>query len=103
VRAANILNRAYFDAATLERMLTNLRGRLRPDGLLIVCRTSDAGINNASVFTLEEDGSFRTLATLNEGSEVAGIVTSMPAIKRTRSEDRSGSSYPLGSFPQTPL
>jgi len=30
LRAANILNRAYFDTATLERMVCNLRSRLLP-------------------------------------------------------------------------
>jgi chemotaxis methyl-accepting protein methylase len=58
LRAANILNLAYFDKATLQRMLRNLRARLLPGGLLIVCRTNDAEVNNASVFTLQGDGRF---------------------------------------------
>lgn len=78
LRAANILNLAYFDAATLQRMLCNLRVRLLPGGLLIVCRTNDADVNNASVFTLEKDGRFATTATLNEGSEIADLVLGLP-------------------------
>jgi hypothetical protein len=78
LRAANILNLAYFDAATLERMLRNLRARLLPGGLLVVCRTNDADVNNASVFTLGRDGRFTTTATLNDGSEIADLVVRLP-------------------------
>jgi hypothetical protein len=79
LRAANILNLAYFDTPTLERMLINLRSRLLPGGLLIVCRTNAAGVNNASVFTLEKDGRFTVTARLNEGSEIADVVLRLPA------------------------
>ena len=79
LRAANILNLAYFDTATLQRMLRNLRARLLPGGLLIVCRTNDAEVNNASVFTLGDDGRFTTTACLNEGSEIADLVLGLPA------------------------
>jgi len=78
LRAANILNLAYFDTATLQRMLRNLRTRLLPGGLLIVCRTNEADVNNASVFTLAEDGRFTTTARLNEGSEIADLVLGLP-------------------------
>jgi hypothetical protein len=78
LRAANILNLAYFDRGTLERMLTNLRSRLVPGGLLIVCRTNEAGVNNASVFTLGEDGRFGLTARLNQGSEIADLVLRLP-------------------------
>jgi hypothetical protein len=78
LRAANILNLAYFDRATLQRMLVNLRGRLVPGGLLIVCRTNEAGINNASVFTLGEDGRLALTARLNQGSEITDLVLQLP-------------------------
>lgn len=78
LRAANILNLAYFDAPTLERILLNLRSRLLPGGLLIVCRTNDAGVNNGSVFILEEDGRFTTTARLHAGSEIAEVVLRLP-------------------------
>ena len=78
LRAANILNLAYFDTATLERMLLNLRARLLPGGLLIVCRTNEVGVNNATVFTLGKDGRFRTTARLNQGSEIADLVLRLP-------------------------
>jgi hypothetical protein len=74
LRAANILNLAYFDVATLKRMLVNLRARLLPGGLLIVCRTNSTGANNATVFTLGTDGRFAATAHLNEGSEIIDLV-----------------------------
>jgi len=86
VRAANILNRAYFDTLTLERMLVNLRARLRPHGLLVVCRTSETGLNNATVFALEEDGRFSALTRLNEGSEITDLVLRLPAWERRGGE-----------------
>lgn len=78
LRAANILNLAYFDTATLQRMLRNLRARLLAGGLLVVCRTNDAEVNNASVFTLREDGRFTLTARLNEGSEIEHLVLGLP-------------------------
>jgi hypothetical protein len=78
LRAANILNLAYFDQAQLERMLVNLRGRLVPGGLLIVCRTNEAGVNNASVFSLGIDGRFTVTARLNQGSEITDLVLRLP-------------------------
>ena len=78
LRAANILNLAYFDTATLQRMLRNLRARLLPGGLLVVCRTNDAEVNNASVFTLQDDGRFSITARLNDGSEIEDLVLGLP-------------------------
>jgi hypothetical protein len=77
LRAANILNLAYFDNATLRRMLRNLRARLLPGGLLVVCRTNDAEVNNATVFTLQSDGRFCITARLNEGSEIEDLVVGL--------------------------
>lgn len=90
LRAANILNRAYFDVATLESMLRNLRGRLLPGGMLIVCRTNEAGVNNATVFTLGDDGRFRAIAALNEGSEIAALVLQLPPGQHRDTEPHSG-------------
>jgi len=74
LRAANILNLAYFDVPTLERMVRNLRARLLPGGLLIVCRTNEAGVNNATVFRFNRDGRLKPIARLNQGSEIADLV-----------------------------
>ena len=90
LRAANILNRAYFDVPTLERMLLNLRGRLLPGGMLIVCRSSEAGVNHGTVFTLGDDGRFRSIARLNEGSEIADLVLQLPPETRRDAAPHSG-------------
>jgi len=78
LRAANVLNRCYFDDALLGRMLRNLRSRLAPRGLLVVCRTTEKGRNDATLFRRGDDGAFRELARLNAGSEIAGLVLSLP-------------------------
>jgi len=80
VRAANILNRGYFDESVLIEMLVNLRNRLRKGGLLVVCRTNDRNVNNATILGLREDGSFRPLARLNEGSEVENLALKLPPL-----------------------
>ena len=59
-------------------MVSNLRSRLLPGGLLIVCRTNEKGVNNATVFTLGDDGRLTTTARLNEGSEIADLVLDLP-------------------------
>jgi hypothetical protein len=71
LRAANILNRVYFDDTTLTAMLRNLRSRLVPGGLLIVCKTTESDdVNHATLFKLQEDGKLAVVARLNGGSEV---------------------------------
>lgn len=74
IRAANILNRDYFDEASLVRSLRNLRSRLRPAGLLIVCRTHAHGMNHGEVFRLEAGGRFVSMERFGEGSEIAPLV-----------------------------
>jgi hypothetical protein len=77
VRAANILNRGYFDDGTLTAMLMNLRNRLRKGGLLIVCRTNDQNVNNGTVFELDANGRLHALARLNAGSEVEELASGL--------------------------
>jgi hypothetical protein len=77
LRAANILNRAYFGDQQLTRALRNLRSRLRPEGILIICRTSEDGTNNATVFRLQSNRQFRPVGRLNNGSEVEDLVLAL--------------------------
>lgn len=74
VRAANILNRAYFDDATLRRMTANLINVLDRDGLLVVCRTDETGRTNGSIFQLVDARILQVVARLGEGSEVESLV-----------------------------
>jgi hypothetical protein len=79
LRAANILHKAYFDEDTLNRMVRNLRHRLRSGGIMIVCRTDYGGRNNASLFRLNANGKFEVLARLNAGSDIEELVLNTPA------------------------
>jgi hypothetical protein len=79
LRAANVLNRRYFDDAVLERMLHNLRSRLAPGGVLAVCRTTEEGRNDATLFRLRDDRTLEELARLNGGSEITPLALSLPA------------------------
>jgi hypothetical protein len=85
LRAANILNYGYFSEDTLKHMVRNLRQRLRPGGLMIVCNTDYSegfdygrmdygGKNNASLFQLNTNGKFEVQARLNAGSEIEDLV-----------------------------
>jgi hypothetical protein len=73
LRAANILNRAYFAPELLTRALANLRARLLPGGLLVVCRTNEAGANHATVFRLQADRTLAVVARLGDGSEIEDL------------------------------
>lgn len=77
-RAANILNRGYFSDSALQRIARNLVERLRPEGLLIVCRTpgdADCGGNLTTVFRLS-DGALHVIARLNGGNEIEELILS---------------------------
>jgi hypothetical protein len=78
LRAANILNVGYFDAATLTTMLQNLRERLRDGGRLVVCRTTADNVNHGTVFGLDAARNLRVLERINEGSEIESIASTLP-------------------------
>jgi len=77
VRAANILNRGYFDETTLAGIVRRLRSRLVDGGLLIVCRTDEASRNRATVFSLDQHRRFRIVTRLNDGAELESLVLSL--------------------------
>jgi polysaccharide pyruvyl transferase WcaK-like protein len=80
LRAANILNRGYFDERVLRAMLANLRERLRDGGLLVICRTSTHGdVNNGTLFRLDPERRLCPLARLNAGSEIETLALDLPA------------------------
>lgn len=76
IRAANILNRKYFDNAAIVRMVQNLEHQLAQDGLLVVCRTDldGEGVNRGTIFKLGEDKRFAPVSQLNGGSEVEELI-----------------------------
>lgn len=77
VRAANILNRSYFDDSTLTQMLLNLHKRLIPGGILVVCRTTEQNENQATVFVLGEDRKFSALGRLGKGSDIEDLTLAL--------------------------
>ncbi|MEJ1157421.1 ATP-binding protein [Prosthecomicrobium sp. N25] len=75
VRAANILNRNYFDEPALVRAIANLKTYARgPGALFWVARTEEDGRNTASLFELGPDGRFTVVARVGGGSEVEALV-----------------------------
>jgi hypothetical protein len=75
VRAANILNRVYFSDPVLVQIVKKLKASLKPNGLLVICRTEDNGDNNATLFQFTTDSKFRVLLRLGRGSEIEELVT----------------------------
>ena len=73
VRAANILNKGYFDDTRLRAAVASLRERLRPGGLLIVCRTLDDGANHGSFFQADGDG-WSLVDRIGGGSEIEHLL-----------------------------
>jgi hypothetical protein len=73
LRAANILNRAYFDDEQLRAGVAALRERLRPGGLLIVCRTHDDGANHGSIVQATDEG-WIVAARIGDGSEIEDLI-----------------------------
>jgi hypothetical protein len=74
LRAANILNRAYFSDEVLTQTVKKLKERLKKNGLLIVCRTTDEGFNNATLFRLTANSEFHAVLRLGKGSEIEDLV-----------------------------
>jgi hypothetical protein len=73
VRAANILNEGYFDDAQLRAAVATLRERLRPGGLLVVCRTHEDGSNHGSFFRADREG-WTVVERIGGGSEIEHLI-----------------------------
>ncbi len=76
IRVANLVQPAYFSQSTLVSIVANLRDRLRDGGLLAICRTTEDGVNKATIFRRRGDH-FCAEASLNGGSEVAELVLAL--------------------------
>ena len=76
IRAANLVQPAYFDEPTMREVLANLRDRLRDGGLLVVGRTAEDGTNHATIARRRGDH-FEPVASLNGGSEVSDLVVAL--------------------------
>ena len=76
IRVANLVQRVYFDEDTLRKIVANLRDRLRDGGILIICRTTEDGVNHATIFRRTGDG-FVSEASINGGAEVRDLVLAL--------------------------
>lgn len=78
IRVANLVQRVYFDEGTLRKIVINLRDRLRDGGLLVICRTTEDGVNHASIFR-RTTGHLTHETSLNGGAEVRDLVLAVDA------------------------
>lgn len=72
VRASNLLNRDYFNAAQIDRALLHIHSYLRPGGCLVVSRNHDeegGEIEHGSLWTKTGSG-FSRIANFGRGSEI---------------------------------
>lgn len=76
IRAANILNKQFFTDEVLIKMITNLRKKLKPGGILVICRTLADKKNHATIFKLTDEHNFQAIETLGQGSEITSLVVS---------------------------
>jgi hypothetical protein len=74
VRAANILNRGYFPNKVLVQIALKLKSRLKPNGLLIVCRTAREGSNSGTLFASTARAGLRPVCRLGGGSEIEDLL-----------------------------
>ena len=89
VRAANVLNRDYFDERALARIVANLRGRLVEGGLLVICTTTGdryrggptSPTNDGTIFALRGSGRLEVVGRVGSGSVLEGLVLGLdPAV-----------------------
>ncbi len=75
IRAANVLNREYFEEATLRAAVATLKSYLSgPGALLLIVRTNDGTGHHGAFYELGADGRLSEVRTIGGGSELAAIV-----------------------------
>lgn len=97
IRAANILNRRYFDKDQINSILLNLGRRLRREGLLCVCRTLKNNKTNGTIFSLNENGRFQVEKRIGDGSEIEEDVLSLIQTEFTTA---ASNQQPAGALPK---
>jgi chemotaxis methyl-accepting protein methylase len=79
VRAANILHRDYFNDETLRGMLAHLQSYLIDGGLLLVARTTDDGVNTATLFRKRGGQTPELVGRFGTGSDIEALALTVPA------------------------
>ena len=73
IRAANILNLAYFDSEYLRTAISSIWSKLVNDGLFCVVRTNSQGENHGSIYRKGRD-TFDRVVDIGTGSEIDHLV-----------------------------
>ncbi len=73
IRAANILNVAYFPADRILQVVHSLHRVMMPDGVFIVVRTHSDGSNHGAIYS-RRDAGFKHVRDIGQGSEIHPIV-----------------------------
>ena len=75
IRAANVLNREYFDEPTLKRAIEGLTAYLSgPGALILFVRTNDRTGHHGGFYELADDGRLRLVRQVGRGSELAPLI-----------------------------
>lgn len=76
IRAANILNRGYFDERALRTALVNVASYLRGPGAWLLIARSTGPKTNGTLFRVAQDGHLRVACRIGIGSEIESLVLS---------------------------
>lgn len=79
IRAANVLNRAYFSPSDVAVVVKNLTSWLRQEGLLVICSTAETdGRNDGSVYRKRNASPWLQLVhCLGQGYELDALIQEM--------------------------
>jgi hypothetical protein len=76
IRCMNTITRRYFPPQRIAQALANLKGSLKPSGLLLVGRTLPGGRNDATFFRLTR-GCLAPERVVNGGADIHDIVVGL--------------------------
>lgn len=74
IRAANILNRAYFDSAFLADAISKVKGKLSTNGFFCVVRTDSDGTNNGTIYQLTHN-TLHPVIQIGDGTEIDELIS----------------------------
>ncbi len=75
IRAANVLNREYFNEATLKAAISTLASYLSgPGALLLIVRTDERTGHHGAFYELQTDGRLAAVRVIGGGSELAALI-----------------------------
>lgn len=74
IRAANLLNLAYFSEDKIRIALTSIKAVLKPGGLFLAARTDENNVTGATLFRLNEVANFEVDDRFGAGSELERLL-----------------------------